>query len=584
MKHRRLHIFIAVWLAMAILAAPALGQQQQPEDSTGRGAHELSVAKRHMVAAAHPDAVAAGLEMLRRGGSAADAAIAVQLVLSLVEPQSSGIGGGAFLLFFNAQTDEVVAFDGRETAPVAATPDLFLNANGTPMTFPEAVVGGRAVGTPGTVALLARLYQEHGKLTWAELFGPAIRLAQDGFVVGLRLAQMLAGTRAERLRTYAAARDYFFPDGRPLQAGTRKTNPAFAETLVAIAERGPAAFYTGPIAEDIVEAVRTAPGNPGRLSLADLAAYDIVRRTPVCHGYRSYRICGMGPPSSGGLTVGQILGMLSHFDLPGMGPRDPRSWHLIAEASKLAFADRNRYMADSDFSPVPEAGLLDPDYLAMRARLIREGTSILLPVVHGLPPGVTRPGNAPDPTNGRPGTSHISIVDDAGNAISMTTTIEGAFGSQLMVHGFLLNNELTDFSFRPSRDGAPVANRVEPRKRPRSSMAPSLVFNADGSLRLVIGSPGGSRIIGYVAKTLVAALDWGMDIQEAIDLGHLVNRNGATDLEAGTEAARLAPALQALGHTVRIRDLNSGLHGIERVDGELRGGADPRREGIARGD
>ncbi|MEK9901874.1 MAG: gamma-glutamyltransferase, partial [Rhodospirillaceae bacterium] len=293
---------------------------------------------------------------------------------------------------------------------------------------------------------------------------------------------------------------------------------------------------------------------------------------------------GMGPPSSGGLTVGQILGILSHFDLPGMAPDDPRGWHLIAEASKLAFADRNRYIADADFVPVPEAGLLDPGYLDKRAGFIRQDTSILPPVVHGLPPGLDGNDRAPDATNGRPGTSHIAVVDGEGNAVSMTTTIEGAFGSQLMVRGFLLNNELTDFSFRPTRDSMPVTNRVEPRKRPRSSMAPTLVFNADGTLRLVVGSPGGSRIIGYVAKTLVAVLDWGLDIQAAIDLGHVVNRNGATDLEAGTGAAALAPALEALGHTTRVRDLNSGLHGIEIVDEGLRGGADPRREGTARGD
>jgi len=568
----------------AFAAAPASGQQNQPEDSTGRSDNRLVTANRHMVAAAHPDAVAAGLEMLRRGGSAADAAIAVQLVLNLVEPQSSGIGGGAFLLFHDAQKNRTVAFDGRETAPIAATPDMFLTSDGTPVTFGAAIVGGRSVGTPGTIALLARLFQQHGKLTWPELFAPAIRLAQQGFIVGPRLAKMLASDRGQRLRTFTAARDYFFPAGEPLRVGTRKTNPEFAETLIAIAERGPAAFYTGPIAQDIVDTVRDAPGNPGRLSLADLASYDIVRRDPVCHGYRSYRVCGMGPPSSGGLTVGLTLGMLTGFDLPGMGPDDPQSWHLLAEASKLAFADRNQYVADGDFVPVPEAGLLHPDYLAKRAAFIRRETSILPPVVHGLPPGVPARKRAPDTQTGRPGTSHISIVDGAGNAVSMTTTIEGAFGSQLMVRGFLLNNELTDFSFLPSKDGQLVANRVEPRKRPRSSMAPTLVFNADGSLRLVVGSPGGSRIIGYVAKTLVAVLDWDLDIQAAIDLGHVVNRNGATDFEAGTEAEALVPAFKALGHTTRVRDLNSGLHGIEIVDGKLRGGADPRREGVARGD
>jgi len=584
MKRFRCTVLFGLFATWVIAAAPAFGQQNQPEDSTGRTDNRLVTANRHMVAAAHSDAVAAGQEMLRRGGSAADAVIAVQLVLNLVEPQSSGIGGGAFLLFYDTTTKQTVAFDGRETAPIAATPDLFLTPDGTPMRFGAAIVGGRSVGTPGTVALLARVFQEHGKLTWPELFAPAIRLAQQGFIVGPRLARMLASERGQRLRTFTEARDYFYPGGEPLQAGTRKTNPAFANTLIAISERGPAAFYSGAIAEDIVAAVRDAPGNPGRLSMADLASYDVIRRDPVCHGYRSYRVCGMGPPSSGGLTVGLTLGMLTGFDLPGMGPNDPQSWHLLAEASKLAFADRNQYMADSDFVMVPEAGLLHPEYIAKRATFIRRETSILPPVVHGLPTGVPAPERASDTQNGRPGTSHISIVDGFGNAVSMTTTIEGAFGSQLMVRGFLLNNELTDFSFVPSKAGQPVANRVEPRKRPRSSMAPTLVFNADGSLRLVVGSPGGSRIIGYVAKTLVAVLDWNLDIQAAIDLGHVVNRNGATDFEAGTEAENFVPAFRALGHTTRVRDLNSGLHGIEIVDGKIRGGADPRREGIARGD
>ena len=319
------HLPCALALLGIAVAGPANAQQPQPEDSTGRADKTLVIADRHMVVAAHPDAVAAGLEILRRGGSAADAAITVQLVLNLVEPQSSGIGGGGFLLFYDAGKDELVAFDGRETAPAAATPDLFLAPDGTPMKFGAALIGGRAVGTPGTVALLAQLFQAHGKLTWPELFAPAIRLAQEGFIVGPRLAKMLAGNRGMRLRTFPAARDYFFPDGRPLRAGNRKTNPEFARTLIAIAERGPAAFYTGPIAQDIVAAVQGASGNPGRLSLADLAGYEIVRRTPVCHEYRSYHVCGMGPPSSGGLTVGQILGMLSHFDLPGMNADDPRS-------------------------------------------------------------------------------------------------------------------------------------------------------------------------------------------------------------------------------------------------------------------
>lgn len=580
--YARLPAILAVLLLFA--ATPANTQSPEPEDSTGRGHHELVLADRHMVAAAHPDAVAAGLEMLRNGGSAADAAIAVQLVLNLVEPQSSGIGGGAFLLFHDRETRKTIAYDGRETAPGAARPDLFITADGQPLSFSEAAVGGRAVGTPGTVALLAEVHARHGKLPWTDLFEPAIKLARAGFTVGPRLAAMLAGPRADRIKTFTSTRNYFFPGGTPLRAGTLKTNPAFAETLDQIARHGPAAFYGGPIAAAIVEAVQDSPANPGLLSLKDLSDYRVIARTPVCHPYRSFEVCGMGPPSSGGLTVGQILGILGQFDLPAMGPDSVQSWHLLNEASKLAFADRNQYMADSDFVDVPTEGLLDPGYLATRAGLIRSETSIIPPVVPGRPPGVPTKRPGADTQTGRPGTSHISIVDAAGNAVSMTTTIEGAFGSQIMVGGFLLNNELTDFSFRPTQDGQPVANRLEPGKRPRSSMAPTIVFDAAGEVRLVVGSPGGSRIIGYVAKTLVAVLDWKLDIQTAIDMGHLVNRNRFTDIETGTPAARLQAPLEALGNRVKLLDMNSGLHGIEIVDGKLRGGADPRREGVARGD
>jgi gamma-glutamyltranspeptidase/glutathione hydrolase len=573
-------------LALSCALGPMLAHAQspQPEDSTGRGQHQLSHARQHMVAAAHPDAVQAGLTMLRKGGSAADAAIAVQLVLNLVEPQSSGIGGGAFALFHDAQHGETVAYDGRETAPGKIKPDHFLKDDGTPMAFRVAVVGGHSVGTPGTVALLAELHRQHGKLSWAELFEPAINLSKSGFIVGPRLAAMLQGPRAERLKTFDETRAYFFPGGVPLAAGGKRTNPAFAESLEAIAANGPAAFYHGELAQAMVTSVRDATANPGLLSRSDLNSYKVIRRTPVCHAYRTFRVCGMGPPSSGGLTVGQILGILETFELPELGPKNPRSWHLLNEASKLAFADRNQYMADADFVPVPIKGLLDPEYLAKRAGFIRKKTSIIPPMLPGNPPGAAPKPTGADTQNGRPGTSHISIIDADGNALSMTTTIEGAFGSQIMVGGFLLNNELTDFSFRPEKDGAPVANRIAPGKRPRSSMAPTIVFDESDNLRLVVGSPGGSRIIGYVAKTLVAVLDWDMDIQSAIDLGHLVNRNRFTNLESGTSAVAFQAPLEALGNRVKVLNLNSGLHGIEVVGGQLRGGADPRREGVAQGD
>ena len=544
----------------------------------------FQVPPRYMVSAANPKAAETGLDILRRGGNAVDAAIAVQMVLNLVEPQSSGIGGGGFMLFYDASTQEILSYDGRETAPAEVRPDLFLTSEGEPMKFFDAVLGGRSVGTPGTVAMLARVHKEHGEIPWSELFEPAIKLAQEGFTVGHRLASMLAGKHADRLKTFTETREYYFPNGSPLTAGDIRTNYAFAETLIEIAQHGPGAFYRGAIAKDVVETIQHAPDKSGVLAQSDLAEYQAIRRPPICHSYRNYRICGMGPPSSGALTVGQILGILEYYDLKSMGAGNPISWHLIAEASKLAFADRNRYMADSDFVEVPTQGLLDPTYLANRSRLIKLYSALDTPVTHGLPPGSPAVSYAADFDVSRSGTSHISIVDSEGNAVSMTGSIEGPFGSHLMVRGFLLNNELTDFSFVAEKDGMQVANRVEPGKRPRSSMTPTLVFNLDGSLRLVVGSPGGSQIIGFVVKTLIAVLDWDMDIQTAIDLGNVVNRNGTTDLEEGTTAQLLQSQLDSLGHQTRVRSLTSGLHGIEIVNGVMRGGADPRREGIALGE
>ena len=575
-------------LAAALAVAAPLGalaqQDVQPEASTGRTERTLATAEEFMVAAANPLAVQAGYEVLSSGGTAIDAMIAVQLVLNLAEPQSSGIGGGAFLLYYDAETGETTAYDGRETAPMAADGTLFLGEDGEPLGFWELVVGGRSVGTPGTLKLMEAAHRDHGALPWKGLFQAAIDLSEDGFEVSPRLAGLLQGSTADRLRTYGPARDYFFPGGQPLQAGDTLRNPAFAETLRLIAEYGSEVFYTGEIARDIVATVRNAEGNPGLLSQADMESYDVVRRDPVCAPYRGHEVCGMGPPSSGALTVSQILGILEHFDLASMGPDSAEAWHLFAEASKLAYADRALYMADSDFVRVPVAGLIDPTYLTVRAQRVDRNRAIETPAAAGNPPWREAMLYAPDASMDLPGTSHISIVDAEGNAVSMTTTIESSFGSNLMVRGFLLNNELTDFSLRPEADGRPIANRVEPGKRPRSSMAPTLVFDADGDLLMVVGSPGGSRIIEYVAKTLVATLDWGLDVQSAIDLGHVVNRNGGTDLEAGTSAEALQGPLEALGQQVTIRDLNSGLHAIMITEGALVGAADPRREGIVLGD
>ncbi len=537
-------------------------------------------AQNWMVAAANPLAVEAGARVLRDGGTAADAMVAVQVVLGLVEPQSSGLGGGAFLVWYDAASGQLTTLDGRETAPLAARPTLFQDENGEPLKFFDAVVGGLSVGTPGTPALLEEAHRRWGRSSWPSLFKDGIALADDGFLVSPRLAALVAND-AERLARFPATAEYFLPGGAPLEQGQRLTNPAYAETLRTLASEGSAGFYGGDIAAGIVNTVRSAPGNPGVLSGIDLALYRVVERAPVCAVYRAYEVCGMGPPSSGALTVGQILGMLDGYDLAGLGPENPEAWRLIGDASRLAFADRGRYMADSDFVPVPTQGLVDPDYLSQRGSLLnQEGT--LSEATPGKPEFDHALNLADDVSLELPSTSHISIVDRYGNVLSMTTTIENGFGSRLMTNGFLLNNELTDFSFRTHKDGVPIANRLEPGKRPRSSMSPTIVMQ-DGAPVLAIGSPGGSRIIGYVAKSIIAWADWGMDVQQAVSLPHLVNRFGTYDVELGTGAEGFLDALTELGFEVNARDLTSGLHAIE-IGEVLSGGADPRREGIALGE
>ncbi|MDJ0630949.1 MAG: gamma-glutamyltransferase [Rhodobacter sp.] len=588
-------------LALLAGALPATAQQTAdsvaPETGAATGAMAASpavqaaldakaagqpvAAQTWMIAAANPLAVEAGAKALATGGSAADAMVAVQAVLGLVEPQSSGLGGGAFLVWYDAATGEVTTLDGRETAPLAATPTLFQTADGEPLKFFDAVVGGRSVGVPGTPALMQAAHDRWGQSDWAGLFTDAIALAEGGFAVSPRLAALVARD-AERLSRFAATRTYFLPGGTPLAEGDRLTNVAYGQTLRSLAAHGAEAFYSGPIAQDIVTTVRTAAGNPGVMAPIDLAIYQVKERDPVCVAYRAHDVCGMGPPSSGALTVGQILGMLDGYDLSA-GPEEADVWRLIGDASRLAFADRGRYMADSDFVPVPVNGLVDPVYLADRATLLAGGDA--LPEVAPGSPAFDHALNwADDDSLEFPSTSHISIVDAAGNALSMTTTIENGFGSRLMAAGgFLLNNELTDFSFRTHRNGVPIANRVEPGKRPRSSMSPTIVLK-DGEPVLVVGSPGGSRIIGYVAKTIIAHLDWGLDVQTAVSLPHAVNRFGTYDLEEGTSAAELEAGLQTFGYETNLRGLNSGLHAISVGPDGLLGGADPRREGIALGD
>ncbi len=565
--------------------SPALADDQgvQPEIGTGAADHAQVVANRELVVAANPHAARVGAEILAAGGSATDAAIAMQLVLNLVEPQSSGIGGGAFLLHYDAANDAVTSHDGRETAPAAATAERFLNPDGSAPGYFDALVGGRSVGTPGLLRLLEDVHGRFGKLPWADLFQPAIALAEEGFEISPRLAK-LAGW-APTLRRLPVAAAYFLDaDGNAKPAGTLLQNPDFAFGLKAIAEGGANAFYRGRLAGEIVAAVTGAAVNPGDMTRGDLAKYEAVERPPVCLPYRGHRICGMGPPSSGGITVLQIMALLAGHDMAALAPGSEQAIHLIAEASRLAYADRDRYIADPDFADVPQ-GLLDEAYLRDRAALIdgaRAGVGEA-----GMPPGAQQ-GWLDAPSPELPATSHLSVVDADGNAVAMTTSIEFAFGSAVMVRGFLLNNQLTDFSFTPERDGELVANRVEPGKRPRSSMAPTLVFDANGNLELVVGSPGGSRIICYVAKTLVAVIDWRMDVQSAVDFPNFCNRNGKTDLERGTSLEAIADGLGARGHEVAIRDMNSGLHAIHLIrdgDGTVRmqGAADHRREGMAAG-
>ncbi|MFK7858123.1 MAG: gamma-glutamyltransferase [Granulosicoccus sp.] len=570
-----------------VIAASGVAYAQQaadgfaPEIATGISVRTMQTANKHMIAAANPYAANAGLAVLTEGGNAIDAMVTTQLVLGLVEPQSSGLGGGAFLVYYDAETDQLTTFDGRETAPMAATPTLFQDDEGEKLGFWDAVVGGLSVGTPGTVKLMYETHKAHGALEWASLVQPAIDLAESGFKVSERLHQLISNDE-ERLSVHPDTKAYFFNEqGIPHAVGHVLKNQAYADTLKKIAAEGADAFYKGEIAQAIVDKIRNA-ANPGVLSLSDLAHYAVKEREPVCVNYRDYNVCGMGPPSSGALTVGQILGLVQPYDLTGLGPTSVESWRLIGDASRLAFADRNRYMADSDFVPMPTEGLVSPEYLEQRSLLLK-GDKALDSVSAGTPEWDHVMLFADDESIELKSTSHFSIVDSERNVVSITTTIENGFGSRLMSGGFLLNNELTDFSFATHNEGVPIANRVEPGKRPRSSMAPTIVMKEDKPY-MVVGSPGGSRIIGYVAKTIIAHLDWGMTVQEAINMPHAVNRFGTYDLEENTGATDLQTELEQLGFEVNVRGLNSGLHAIVIDNEVLMGGADPRREGIAVGE
>ena len=578
----------AIVLAAALLCTLPLRAQDSraPEMATGWQDKAGWSAQKFMVAAANPLATQAGYQMLKQGGSAVDAAIATQLVLTLVEPQSSGIGGGAFMMHWDGK--KVRSFDGRETAPAVATETLFQDANGKPLPRAEGVVGGRSVGAPGVLRMLELAHREYGKLAWPQLFAPAIKLAEEGFAVSPRLHALLSSERYLQRDPVAAA--YFFDQDRQAwPAGHILKNPALARTLREIAAEGADAFYRGHIARDIAAKVQGHPSNPGGLTAADIGGYKAREREPVCSDYRAYTVCGMPPPSSGGIAIAQILGILETSRIgdyaPVNGVLSADAIHLMSEAERLAYADRNRYVADTDFVPLPgkgASGLLDKSYLRQRATLI--GDKSMGRARPGVPSEV-KVAWGDDSALDKPSTSHLVVVDANGNAISMTTSVEDAFGSRQMVDGFLLNNQLTDFSWDAVDENGPIANRVQPGKRPRSAMSPTLVFDKQSrQLVLATGSPGGSTIINYVSKVLVGALDWKLNVQQAISLPNFGSRNGPTELEAGKFSSEVIGQLKARGHEVRQVELNSGLQGLQRTPSGWFGGADPRREGIVRGE
>ncbi len=530
-----------------------------------------------VVSSADVRASEAGRDMLRAGGSAADAAMAMMLVLTVVEPQSSGIGGGGFLVHHDHATGKVATVDGRETAPSFASPQLFIGSDGKAMPFMDAFPGGRSVGVPGNIALMAEAHRKWGKLPWAKLFDPAIKYAADGYVVSPLTAQRLA-MFLKMWADFPAAQALYWQDGRPKVAGDTVKNPALAKFLRTLAKRGAKAFYAGGNAKAIMAATAQSKRNPTQIAARDISSYRVRTPDAVCTTYRVYKVCGMGPPSSGATTVFQILGMIERFDMKAIGKDNPQSWHLIAEAMMLSYADREKYLGDPGFVKVPVAGLLDKSYIASRSAMISPTTS--LPRYEaGVPPGA-EPRTA-GISGEVAGTSHFVAVDRAGNVASMTSTIEGLFGSQLIANGYFLNNELTDFTFTPERDGAPVANRVEAGKRPLSSMSPTIVYGSDGKVVLALGSAGGKRIIMHVTKTLIGVLDFGLPAQEAIDLPNIYFGKEAVLVEAKTKLDDMRPALSGFGRMVVSTDLSSKVTAVERVGNRWRGAADRRSEAQA---
>jgi gamma-glutamyltranspeptidase / glutathione hydrolase len=549
---------------LLLLALPQPLPAREPAGSPG------------IVSAADPRAAAAGVEILKAGGNATDAAIATMLALNVVEPQNSGIGGGSFMIRHDGKTGALVTLDGRETAPAAAGPDWFLSADGKPLPFRQIGQGGRSAGVPGNLRMMALAHRRFGKLPWAKLFVPAIRLARDGFVVSPRLHNGLA--QNGRHVTGWAKTAYFDANGNAPAVGSTFRNPAIATLFETLATQGADAFYVGPIAQKIATALQTAEAGPSPITTGDLATYEAKERPPVCGTYRAYRICGMGPPSSGAISILMILKQIERFDMAGLGRASPVAWHLFAESSRLAYADRGHYIADPDYVPVPVTGLLDPAYLAARSALISPDSTLSV-IEPGTPAGA--PARQKVPFKDDPGTSDLAVIDGAGTVVQVTTTINGYFGSGVSVDGIMLNNEMPDFDFMPEKDGFLVANRVEGGKRPRSSMAPTIVYAPDGKPRLAIGAAGGATIIAQVAKAIIGVIDWEMSAQDAIAMGLVYAPGKGGQIEAGTELEALLPGLQALGETLRMSPMGLKANAVEFARGRWTGAADPRSEGVA---
>ena len=564
-------------IALAGLAAAPLALAPLPIATPAVAAPAAKTADPGVVSSAHPLASAAGQQILREGGTAADAAMAMMLALTVVEPQSSGIGGGGFFVYQDKKSGKLVTIDGREKAPVAATPQRFLGADGKPLSFFQAVPGGLSVGVPGNIRLMAMVHQRFGKLEWAKLFEPAIKLAEDGYQVTPPMAAGM-GFVSQVWGKFPAITAQYTHDGKPYAVGETIKNPALARTLRTIAEQGPDAFYTGPIAQSIVDAATGAQMNKSDITLADLAGYEAKERPPVCGQYRQWKICGMGPPSSGAVTVLEILGMLQRFDMKKLGKESPTSWHLIAEAMQLAYADREKYLGDPDFIDNPVKGMTSPAYLAQRSKLISL-TKARDSYEAGTPPGA-QPRTAAV-QNEPHGTTHFVAVDAAGDVATMTSTVEGPFGSQLLAGGMVLNNELTDFTFAPEKNGAPVANRVMGGKRPLSSMSPTIVYDRSGKPVFAVGAAGGKTIIMQVAKALIAHLDWGMPARDALGLGLVYFGPTGIILEQGTELEKFKEPLEKMGHKVTIAKLGLKANAAELTPHGWEGAADPRSIGVA---